>query len=379
MVIYVCAGADPLDDAAFDVAHSRCTTEVPAVLAVRGAPEAALYLERPARAAGLAPDPDAPLQVVRVQHLPPAPALGLLDGHAGVVAPALVVVVNRAVGVRRPDDLRHRVGQLVVALLAGPRVVERPLQGRLRPLAPAYVSHHAARDEDGDGGCDADGQHDQGEGEPAGRRVARVTILYRPAHLLALELREGVPGAVIFNQARERLSDYRGPRLFILPLVDEEVERPLVALDVRHPRLFRGGEQFPFPVGLKARLELHDEAGDLLAVLSPACEERVNLLPILEEENPHRDPVVKGGVVERLRRQTELVPAPADHLLHVRVYLGHAVQPQPAHADQDDDQEGEHGPQPHADALISHDAQFMFTGPVVPAPPCLRLNRASAP
>src|SRR2546421_9264137 len=141
MVIYICAGADPLDDAALGVAHSRCTTEVPAVLAVRGAPEAALYLERPARADGLAPNLGTPLQVVRVQHLPPAPALGLLDGHAGVVAPALVVVVNRAVGVRRPDDLRHRVGQLVVAPLTGSCVGEHTLQGRLRLLAPAHVPH----------------------------------------------------------------------------------------------------------------------------------------------------------------------------------------------------------------------------------------------
>ena len=44
------------------------------------------------------------------------PALGCFQPHAGVVKPPLIVIIDQAIGIGRPDDLGHRVCQLAKVL-----------------------------------------------------------------------------------------------------------------------------------------------------------------------------------------------------------------------------------------------------------------------
>ncbi len=122
-VLDVGAGAEPAGDPAGRVADGQAADQVPAVGAVRPpggtaarCRTAARWRRRrttrrppgPARR-GAAPAPSWPAR--------PGP------GRARVVVPAAVVVVDRPVRAGAPDDLRHGVGQLAEAGLAGPQGV----------------------------------------------------------------------------------------------------------------------------------------------------------------------------------------------------------------------------------------------------------------
>jgi len=52
------------------------------------------------------------------QHFPVAP-FGFIEGCAGVIEPALIIVIEPSVGLGCPHDLRHGVGERVILLFAG--------------------------------------------------------------------------------------------------------------------------------------------------------------------------------------------------------------------------------------------------------------------
>ena len=109
-----------------------------------------------------------------MEGLQPAVVRGLLEAEPAVDDPALVHVVRDPVGPCRPDDLRHRVGQAPVALLA--LGLERgellPAQGLVaaRELLPLLVQ----LDEDGHLGAQD-------------RRVERLEDVVDGARLVAAE------------------------------------------------------------------------------------------------------------------------------------------------------------------------------------------------
>ncbi len=112
---------------------------MPAVLAVGGAPEAERGLVAQAFRHRVPPAGQRALQIVRVQHRRPLARERELRRRAGVVHPALVVVVDRSVGARRPYDLRHGVRELVPARLAEAQALLRaaPLLGGAGERPPA--------------------------------------------------------------------------------------------------------------------------------------------------------------------------------------------------------------------------------------------------
>src|ERR1700676_2251586 len=116
LVIYVGAGAHPLDDLALLISQWKGTSDMPAINTVRCALEPVFNLIIAASRECFRPALNAILEVVRVQHMLPAPVLRLLDSHAGVVEPALVIVVEIPVRFCRPNNLRHRIGEEAVAL-----------------------------------------------------------------------------------------------------------------------------------------------------------------------------------------------------------------------------------------------------------------------
>ena len=116
-VVDVRCGADPdLDLTALADDRDRAP-EMPAIAAVGGA-EAVLDLEDLAGRQRLRTALLRGRQVVGMADPRPRFRVGLLARHAGVLEPALVEVRRVAVRVRRPNDLRHRVGETPVALLA---------------------------------------------------------------------------------------------------------------------------------------------------------------------------------------------------------------------------------------------------------------------
>ena len=80
------------------------------------APEAVLRLEDAVAVARLLPAGDRRAEVVRMDH--GARLQRSRAGETGVLVPALVEVRRPALGIRRPDDLRQRLGERAVALLA---------------------------------------------------------------------------------------------------------------------------------------------------------------------------------------------------------------------------------------------------------------------
>ena len=114
-VVDVRRGADPEVDLPALLADRHRPAEMPAVRAVRGA-EAVLDLEDVAVAKRLLPPGDDGRKVVGMRDARPRRVVDLVARHPGVVEPALVVVGREPARVGRPDDLRHGVGELAVAL-----------------------------------------------------------------------------------------------------------------------------------------------------------------------------------------------------------------------------------------------------------------------
>ena len=116
-VVDVGVGAEPGHDLAVAAQLRQRAAQVPSIGPV-GAQDAALALEGSALAQGGLEQLDALRAVLGVEEAPRA-----LGGHAflaaGVRVPAVVPVLELAVGQGPPDDLRNRLGEVPVAPLAG--------------------------------------------------------------------------------------------------------------------------------------------------------------------------------------------------------------------------------------------------------------------
>jgi hypothetical protein len=113
--------SDPEVDLARVVTDRNRTSEVPAVRPVGGA-EAVLDLEDAPVGKGLLTARDRLGQIVRMGEARPRGRIDITVRHTGVLEPAPVVVRRIARTVGGPDDLRHCVGELPVAL--GARAAE---------------------------------------------------------------------------------------------------------------------------------------------------------------------------------------------------------------------------------------------------------------
>ncbi len=118
LVVDVRAGADPLENFSVLRPHGEGANQVPAISCVRGPPNAEFdFVVGPCFNAML-PDLADAGEVIGMDKRGPTSQSGFFPGGAGVIEPALVVVIEIAVGLRRPDDLRDAVGQEAVALFA---------------------------------------------------------------------------------------------------------------------------------------------------------------------------------------------------------------------------------------------------------------------
>ena len=119
VIVDVGGRADPEVDRAFRAPDRHRAAEMPAVGSVPRA-EAVLDLEGLAGGKRRRALRDRGREVVGVDRERPAVLAGLFHGLARVLEPAAVVVRRAAVAVGGPDDLRHGVRELAVAVLADP-------------------------------------------------------------------------------------------------------------------------------------------------------------------------------------------------------------------------------------------------------------------
>ena len=118
VVVDVGARADPRDDFAHDVAHRDRAPQVPAMVAVLGVQES---VERFVVLLGMdraAPPADEIVGILGMEHDLPAVLAQDVVREAGELEGAPVAVGEVAFGVGHPHDLRHRLGQFLVALFA---------------------------------------------------------------------------------------------------------------------------------------------------------------------------------------------------------------------------------------------------------------------
>src|SRR6185437_7130977 len=108
LVVDVREGAEPAHDPPGLVAERLPPAEEPAVRPGPVVPESEFLLERAARADRVLPAVPAGRQIVGVDARLPDRVRPTVLGKAGVFVPATVERIDRAVGPRRPDDLRDR-------------------------------------------------------------------------------------------------------------------------------------------------------------------------------------------------------------------------------------------------------------------------------
>src|SRR3712207_2888635 len=94
---------------------------MPAILTRLRVFEAILDLVAVAGLDRMAPTIDRGLDVVRMHAVSPAPVPLCPVTRARVGQGAAVVIIDMSVGVRRPDDLRHRLGKLAEPRLTFPQ------------------------------------------------------------------------------------------------------------------------------------------------------------------------------------------------------------------------------------------------------------------
>jgi hypothetical protein len=196
LVLDVGAGRVPLLDRARGVADRQRPREVPPVFAVGSAPEAELGFVADALLHRGHPGVERILEVVGVKHLRPVASEVEAGPGAGVVEPALVAVVDPPVRARGPDDLRHGIGELVPAPLAGPQLFLGEAASLVRAgeriAAPPDEGSEAHHDRAGEqkrshrtvvdtralarepSPTDDHGDHDHDGEEPAGGEASRV-------------------------------------------------------------------------------------------------------------------------------------------------------------------------------------------------------------
>ena len=117
LVMNIGGAAKPLDDGAIGGAHGHRPAQMPQIFA-RLVTQPVLAFKGCARRQRLPPALQHQRKIIGMHRLLPFPTLGGGRLHSRVVQPALVEIINGAIGPRRPDDLWDRLGQQAKALLA---------------------------------------------------------------------------------------------------------------------------------------------------------------------------------------------------------------------------------------------------------------------
>src|SRR5258708_39991334 len=110
-VLDVGAGAKPFQDRALSILVRRSSRQEPAIVRGRAMLDAILHFIRRAGLKGALPRSQGAFAVIGVDGLEPAVALGLLGGDVGIVTPASVTVVTRAIGAHDPDKVGDGIDQ----------------------------------------------------------------------------------------------------------------------------------------------------------------------------------------------------------------------------------------------------------------------------
>src|SRR5919198_2710368 len=210
-----------------------------------------------------------------MECLEPAVVRRLLERQAAVGDPALVHVVGDAVGPRRPDDLRHRVGEAADALLGlRPELRDLALPQPLlvaRELLPLLVQ----LEEDGDLRAED-------------LRVERLEDVVHGAGLVAAE---DVP-AVLADRGQEEDRDVPRP----LPLLDQL--RGLEAVEARHLDVEQDDRELlleQVPQGLLARHRGDEPVAERLE--DRLQREEVVGAVVDEEDRAHETPTAQSSAM----------------------------------------------------------------------------------
>src|SRR5579871_2133267 len=117
LLINIGAGTEPFDDPALHVVCGQGAPHKPAPSIFVAIPEAVLHLVRLPCDYSSGPSVLAAVHIVGVQDGIPA-HIKVVAGETGELVPALVVVIDMAVGTSRPNHLGHRIGKLAESGLA---------------------------------------------------------------------------------------------------------------------------------------------------------------------------------------------------------------------------------------------------------------------
>ena len=172
-------GADPLAPRPVAGIQRPGARLVPAVAAVRPAPDAVLDVVL-ARGRGLGPAPQRGLPVIRVDRVEPAEPEAVLKAHPGEIYPLRAGPGSRPVRPREEDELGDACRQQPKALLA----LAQPL---LRAVALGAVAH----DLDEPGGAALERHEEAGGPEP------RAVLAHVPALVLGAAVGTGAPPFVL--------------------------------------------------------------------------------------------------------------------------------------------------------------------------------------
>jgi hypothetical protein len=148
LIVNVSRRPDPELDLILLVPNRDRATEVPSIRAVRRS-EAVFDLEHVSALERLAPPLDRRAGILGVHDPEPRSFIGLLRRHPRVFEPPPVVVGRLPGAIGGPDDLRHRVGQLPVALLADAALRRHLLLAQQLALPPELLVLAMELDEDG--------------------------------------------------------------------------------------------------------------------------------------------------------------------------------------------------------------------------------------
>ena len=144
------AGADPAGNDALAIADRQGAAQRPAIFAAMVAQAIFDLIGFAGDQAGAPAAPGAFL-IVGMEDTAPPFAIGRARRRAGIFIPARIIIVMIAVGQRRPDHLRHGVGQRVEhAVAGGERGRAFILEGDDVAVAatPLQFDHHLPREQD---------------------------------------------------------------------------------------------------------------------------------------------------------------------------------------------------------------------------------------
>src|SRR5258706_4348288 len=111
LLLNIGAGANVFQDPALRICERHGFDQEPAISSARASTKALFRFIRPAGLDGVLPLRLDTWPVIRMDTLQPSISLRLLGGHAGIVAPALIRIVDIPVGSPGPDQLGDGIDQ----------------------------------------------------------------------------------------------------------------------------------------------------------------------------------------------------------------------------------------------------------------------------